>query len=325
MAKTRKEPGYLKLHQGGILLQRAEAARGLLTDCRLCPHGCGVCRLHGKLGLCRTGARARVASYGPHFGEEAPLVGTHGSGAIFFEGCTLLCVFCQNHDISHIDKRGDDSPRAVTDRELAEIMLKLQEQGCHNINFVTPTHVVPQILAALPRAVERGLRVPLVYNSGGYDSRETLKLLDGIIDIYMPDCKFMTPETAGRYTRAPDYPEIMQRAVREMHRQTGDLVLDDTGLAVRGLLARHLVMPGHLDETDRILAFLAGLSKESYVNIMEQYRPCHRATGYPPINRPVSREEYSGALDLAARHRLRRLELRDWRQLLNRLFSRSEC
>lgn len=320
MAKNKNEPFYLERHRDGTLRERIAAARGLLEHCTVCPHECGVNRLEGELGVCRIGARARVASFGPHFGEESPLVGERGSGTIFFEGCSLLCVFCQNFDISHIDQQGDVSPQAVDDGQLADIMLNLQEQGCHNINLVTPTHVVPQVLAALPAAIERGLRLPIVYNSGGYDRPVTLRLLEGVVDIYMPDCKFWKEETAALYTRAENYPRVMREAVREMHRQVGDLVLDEEGIAVRGLLVRHLVMPGHLDETREILAFLArDISPRTYVNVMDQYRPCHKAFQYEKINRPLRAEEYEQALAMARECGLSRLDQREWKRIFRLL------
>ena len=320
MTKEQKKASYLELHQNGVLEARISTARGLLRHCTVCPHKCGVNRLKGELGLCRCGTKARVASFGPHFGEETPLVGRNGSGTIFFEGCNLFCLFCQNSDISHIDLRGDDSPQAIDERQLADIMISLQKQGCHNINFVTPTHVVPQILSALPIAIEMGLKVPLVYNSGGYERVETLSILDGIIDIYMPDCKFSSADTANLYTTAKDYPERMKQAVHEMHRQVGDLEIDDSGLAVQGLLVRHLVMPGHLDETKGIVKFLAEeISTNTYLNIMDQYRPCHKAFGLEPINRSLTSEEYDQALTMAGQAGLKRLDQRDWKKFMKML------
>ncbi|MFZ5796991.1 MAG: radical SAM protein [Thermodesulfobacteriota bacterium] len=323
MTKKRKKTSYLALHRDGILEKRALEARQLLLNCSVCPHACGVNRLAGELGRCRVGARARVASFGPHFGEESPLVGRHGSGTIFFEGCNLLCIFCQNHDISHIDQGGDASPQAVDDSQLAAIMLDLQVQGCHNINLVTPSHIVPQIIGALSLAIEGGLRLPLVYNSGGYDHVPTLRLLDGIVDIYMPDCKFWTAETAARYTCAPDYPMVMQQALQEMHRQVGDLQIDKEGLAWHGLLVRHLVMPGLLAETREVLTFLArAFGPQTYVNIMDQYHPCHLAYDDATINRPLAAEEYAEALAMAEELGLHRLDQRDLRNLLFRLLDR---
>jgi putative pyruvate formate lyase activating enzyme len=261
-----------------------------------------------------------VASFGPHFGEEQPLVGSSGSGAIFFEGCNLGCVFCQNADISHINDPGDEAPEAVTKEQLADIMLNLQVRGCCNINLVTPSHVVPQILEALEIAAGRGLHLPFVYNSSGYDSIKTLQLLDGIVDIYMPDCKFLTRQAAARYTGAPDYPEVMQAAVLEMHRQVGDLVLDKHGIAVRGLLVRHLVMPGCLQDTEEIVHFLATeVSRETYVNIMGQYHPCYRAGEFDEINRSLSRSEYDQAVELASQEGLHRFDEKDVGRMLKLL------
>jgi putative pyruvate formate lyase activating enzyme len=317
---TMSHPSYLKLHSDGILAGRIERARKLLEDCTVCPQKCRVNRLAGELGICRIGSRARIASFGPHYGEEAPLVGRHGSGTIFFEGCNLLCAFCQNCDISHIDDRGDASSQAVDSRRLAEIMLDLQEQGCHNINLVTPSHVVPHVLAALPDAIAGGLRIPIVYNCGGYDSIATLRLLEGVVDIYMPDCKFISAAVGERYTRAKNYPAVMKKAVLEMHRQVGDLEIDREGLAVHGLLVRHLVMPGHLDETRGVLEFLArDVSVNTYINIMDQYRPCHEAFGMPPINRPLSAEEHREAMGMAERLGLRNLDRRDWQRIMRML------
>lgn len=233
------QAGYLTLHGQGKLIDRITEANKRLSPCRVCPRHCEVDRLADEKGICKTGAKAFVSSYAPHFGEESPLVGSSGSGTIFFTNCNLLCLFCQNYDISHLEQGV-----ATDSGQLASMMISLQRQGCHNINFVTPSHVVPQILAALPKAIEKGLNVPLVYNSSGYDSVETLELLEGIVDIYMPDFKFWNRETAKRYAKAPDYPEEAREALREMHRQVGDLVLDNEGVAVKGLLVRHLVMPG---------------------------------------------------------------------------------
>lgn len=313
-------PSYLRLFHEGSLSDRVDKARQMLVCCTVCPHHCKTDRLKGDLGICRIGAKARVASYGPHFGEESPLVGRNGSGTIFFEGCNLRCLFCQNCDISHIDKKGDASPHAIDEKQLANIMLSLQEQGCHNINLVTPSHVVPQILAAIQAAAAQGLQIPLVYNSGGFDSTETLRLLDGIIDIYMPDCKFISSATAAKYTHAPKYPRAMKEAVLEMHRQVGDLQINNQGMAVRGLLVRHLVMPGHLDETEGILDFLAReVSIKTYINIMDQYRPCHQAFGMKPINRALSPDEYEQALKMAEKKGLRNLDQRDWKKIIRML------
>ncbi|MCF8062001.1 MAG: radical SAM protein, partial [Deltaproteobacteria bacterium] len=264
------EPGYVALARSGELKKRAETAVARMAHCKLCPRACGVDRLNGELGFCRTGRQARVASYSAHFGEESPLVGTHGSGTIFMSSCNLLCCFCQNREISHGNEGEDAEPDQV-----ARVMLLLEQQGCHNINVVTPSHVVPQVLEALVVAAGRGLSIPLVYNSSGYDEVETLRLLDGVADIYMPDFKFWDGIWADRYCGAPDYPEKARAALREMHRQVGDLELDRSGIAGRGLLVRHLVMPGGIAGTRQVAEFIAKeISADTYVNVMDQYRPC---------------------------------------------------
>lgn len=307
--------GYLRLHRAGLLAERIAAARRRLSCCTLCPRRCKVNRLAGERGICKTGEFAQVASYGPHFGEESPLVGHAGSGTIFFSRCNLLCVFCQNYEISHLGE-GIETPAA----QLAAIMVSLQKQGCHNINFVTPSHVVPQILEALPSAIDKGLAVPLVYNTSGYDAVETLKLLDGIIDIYMPDFKFWSVNSARRFCKAGDYPEKARLAIKEMHRQVGDLVIDQQGIARRGLLVRHLVMPEGLGETREIMQFLAGgISPHTYVNIMEQYRPCGQANKFPPLDRPLDHAEYLDALRAARAAGLTRLDQRNTERFLRQL------
>lgn len=289
------KPSYLKLAGRGQLEQRLKQALSLLTQCHLCPRACGVDRLAGETGLCRTARKARVASFHAHFGEEPPLVGRHGSGTIFFSGCNLLCSFCQNYEISHGNEGAETAPE-----ELAGMMLELAARGCHNINFVTPTHVVPQILEALPRAIEQGLNIPLVYNSGGYDNVETLRLLDGIFDIYMPDFKFWDEKWAQRYCRASDYREKAMAALKEMHRQVGNLQFDADGLAFHGLLVRHLVMPNGVAGSAPIMEFLAReLSPETYLNIMAQYHPCGAARRDQFINRRVSAEEMAQAIRAA--------------------------
>lgn len=297
-------PSYLKKFNSGELQSCAEKARKILQYCTLCPHCCRVDRLQNETGICRTGELAKVCSYSPHFGEESPLVGSSGSGTIFFGSCNLGCVFCQNYEISHHDEGVEISPG-----QLATIMLSLQKQGCHNINFVTPSHVVPQILEALVEAVPLGLNVPLVYNSSGYDSLDTLRLLDGIIDIYMPDFKFWEKDSAKKFTNAADYSEVAQKSVAEMFRQVGDLRINEQGVATRGLLVRHLVMPDCLDETEAILTFLSKLSKKTYINIMDQYRPCGKAFEYPQLGRKITKEEYDTALMYAREVGLTRLDL----------------
>jgi putative pyruvate formate lyase activating enzyme len=301
------KPSYINKFNSNELQSRAEKAKKILQRCTLCPHCCKVDRLQNETGLCRTGVLAKVCSYSPHFGEESPLVGSSGSGTIFFSSCNLGCIFCQNYEISHLDEGVEVSPG-----QLAAIMLSLQEQGCHNINFVTPSHVVPQILEALVKAVPLGLNVPLVYNSSGYDSVDTLRLLDGIIDIYMPDFKFWKKDSARKFTNAADYSEAAQKSITEMFRQVGDLRINDQGIATSGLLVRHLVMPDCLDETKAILTFLAKLSKRTYTNIMDQYRPCGKAFDYPQLGRKIIKEEYDTALIYAREVGLTRLDKKDW-------------
>ena len=299
-------PSYLELFRRGILEQRVAAAGELLKECRVCPRECRVDRTAGQLGVCRTGAQALVSSYGPHFGEEDPLVGRGGSGTIFFTHCNLLCLFCQNYDISH-EGVGREAPAGP----LASVMIDLAHRGVHNINFVTPSHVVPQILEALPLAVKAGLRLPLVYNSGGYDSVETLKLLDGVIDIYMPDFKFWDNQAALKYCGVKDYRERACAALEEMHRQVGDLETDEDGVAVRGLLVRHLVMPGGLAGTREVSRFLAeNISPNTYINVMGQYRPCGSADDYPEIARSLSVTELNEAKKSAREEGLSRLDQR---------------
>jgi len=279
-------------------------AKAVLEECCLCPRHCGVNRLAGESGKCRVTSQVAVSSYGPHFGEEAPLVGRHGSGAIFFAYCNLQCIFCQNYTISHF---GEGS--VVGNEELARMMLSLQLSGCHNVNLVSPTHAVPYILEALELAVSGGLHLPLVYNSGGYDSVETLKLLDGVVDIYMPDMKYSNEKTAERFSGVKNYPEVNRAAVKEMHRQVGDLQIDEQGVAQRGLLVRHLVLPDGLAGTEAVVRFLAQeVSTNTYLNVMAQYHPCYQAFDIPQLARPVSREEFNEAVDLARQQGLHRLD-----------------
>jgi putative pyruvate formate lyase activating enzyme len=313
MEKVRVEPAYLQTYQSGVLAERIADSQRWLAKCTLCPRLCKVDRLADEKGQCRTGRQAVMASYGPHFGEETPLVGSHGSGTIFFAHCNLFCIFCQNYDISH---EGHGTPVSASD--LAAVMVALQEQGCHNINFVTPTHVLAQILESLPLAIEQGLRIPLVYNCGGYERVTALKLLAGIVDIYMPDFKFWDEEPAQVFCDAPDYAERARQALREMHRQVGDLQLDEKGIARRGLLVRHLVMPGGLAGTRGILRFIAKkVSPNTYVNVMDQYRPCGQAVGRSDIGRPITSAEYEEALRIAREEGLKRLDQRNYgRRLL---------
>ncbi len=298
-------PAYLRLHATGELAQRRDKALQMLAECRLCPRECGVDRLSGETGFCRSGRQAQVSSYNPHFGEEQPLVGIGGSGTVFLTNCNLRCIFCQNYDISHLGHG-----REVSAQQLADMMLELQHIGCHNINFVTPTHFMPQILEALVIAADAGLNVPLVYNCGGYESLEALRILGGIIDIYMPDAKYGDGQVAQRLSAAPDYPPRMQAAIREMHRQVGDLQIDDRGLAERGLIVRHLVLPAGLAGTADIMRFLASLSPETYVNVMAQYRPCYQAHQDEQIDRRITTEEYRQAVQAAYEAGLHRLDER---------------
>jgi putative pyruvate formate lyase activating enzyme len=296
-------PAYLALLEQGELDQRVAAAWAHLEDCDLCARYCHVNRRRTTTGaVCRTGERAVVNGYGAHHGEEDPLRGWNGSGTIFFSWCSLRCVFCQNWEIS---QKGIG--REVAPDELAGMMLALQAEGCHNINLVTPSHVVAQILAAVAIAARRGLCLPLVYNTGGYDSPEALALLDGVIDIYMPDMKYGDSDSARQYSKVRNYWEVNQAAVREMYRQVGDLQIDEGGLARRGLLVRHLVLPGDLANTESVLAFLATeISRNTYLNLMNQYFPCYRAWDYPPLDRPIARDEYERAVALADKYGLHR-------------------
>jgi putative pyruvate formate lyase activating enzyme len=285
---------------------RAAAALERLSHCLVCPRDCGVDRMANRTAACHTGRYAQVSSRFPHFGEENCLRGWGGSGTIFFSMCNLRCVFCQNYDISQAER----GPEVTPDR-LAAMMLELQETGCHNINFVTPEHVVPQIVEALPMAVERGLRLPIVYNTSAYDSLDSLHLLDGIVDIYMPDFKFWDPQLSLRYVKAKDYPEAARRNIREMHRQTGPLTLDENGTAKRGVLVRHLVMPGEIAGTEAIMRFLADeVSRDTYVNVMDQYYPAGRVTGmqFVEINRRASDDEHRRAVEAARAAGLWRIE-----------------
>jgi putative pyruvate formate lyase activating enzyme len=312
------EPAYLRLHREGRLRERVEAGLAELESCRACPRNCGCNRLIGKTATCHTGRHAIVSSAFPHFGEEDCLRGWNGSGTIFFSLCNLRCVFCQNWDISQ--KR---SGQECTAEEIAALMLALQERGCHNINFVTPEHVAPQVLEAVAVAVEQGLRLPIVYNTGAYDALSSLRLLDGIVDIYMPDFKFWRPETSLRLALARDYPERAREAILEMHRQVGPLRFGTDGLARRGVLVRHLVMPGQTDEAAAIFEWLAReVSPDTYVNVMAQYRPDHKvgeperdgAPRFPEIRRVPTHRELEDARASARRAGLWRFDER-WQRM----------
>ncbi|MCX8009726.1 MAG: radical SAM protein [Ignavibacteria bacterium] len=288
-------PLYLEKLTLKEIEERAQQLYERLSDCTICPHECKKNRIKGQIGVCRSTAEVYISSFAPHFGEEPPLVGNFGSGTIFFTNCNLCCQFCQNYDISHL-KAG----RKSSIEELAQIMLSLQQRGCHNINFVTPTHYTPQILQALIIAIEHGLEIPLVYNCGGYESVETLKLLDGIIDIYMPDIKYSLNENARKYSGADNYWEIVTEAVKEMHRQVGDLKINNRGIAQRGLLIRHLVLPNDVAGSKKIVDFVAKeISSNTYLNIMEQYRPTFKAYKYEELNRRITSREYSDVIRYA--------------------------
>jgi len=297
-------PSYLKLHKDGMLSERVTQLQSIYESCHLCPRDCRVNRTKGQTGKCQASAQVKVSSAVPHFGEEAPLVGRYGSGTIFFSNCGLRCIYCQNYSIS-LEGEGIE----ISDRRLAETMMKLQKLGCHNINLVTPTHYVPNIVSALQIAIPMGLRIPLVYNTGGYEKLEILQLLEGIIDIYMPDCKYMDPAHAAKYSdEAYNYPYYAKIALKEMYRQVGDLRVEK-GIAVRGLIIRHLVLPNKIAGTEEFLKFVSkNLSKTTYLNIMRQYRPEYKAFDYPEIARRITSKEYKEALDWAEKYGLNRLD-----------------
>jgi len=299
-------PVYIQTWQKGVLREKIQQAEAILQSCMLCPRSCRVNRKAGEKGICRTTDRALVYGYHAHFGEEAPLVGRFGSGTIFFTDCNLKCNFCQNFEISH-----KGAGKQVSDLELADMMLALQNKGCHNINLVTPSHVVPRILSAVRLAAEKGLRLPLVYNTGAYDAVETLRILDGVIDIYMPDFKFWDPRSSDVTCGAPDYPDVARKAILEMHRQVADLVMDASGLAKRGLLIRHLIMPDRLSETHEIMKFIASkISKDTYVNIMPQYHPSGDIGGMKSLHRQIAPTEHARALQYALEAGLTRIDKR---------------
>jgi putative pyruvate formate lyase activating enzyme len=302
------EPAYMRLYRTGELARRAREAIASLASCHVCPRDCGVDRLADKSAACKTGRYARVSSFFPHFGEEDCLRGWNGSGTIFFSWCNLRCQFCQNFDVSHLGQGEEARPE-----QLAEMMLILQARGCHNINFVTPEHVVPQILEALSLAVRDGLRLPIVYNTSSYDSMESLRQMDGVVDIYMPDFKIWDSRMALKYLLAKDYPEAACRAIKEMHRQVGELKVDEQGLAKRGVLVRHLVMPGAVAGTREIMKFLAHeVSRHTYVNVMAQYYPAGKVSKekYSEINRRITPQEYDNALAAAREAGLYRFDER---------------
>ena len=298
------QPAYIRTAASGALSEKIRDSWKILESCELCPRLCRVNRLAGETGICKTPKEALVSSFNAHFGEEAPLVGRNGSGTIFFTHCNLMCCFCQNFDISH-----EGWGHSVNDEELAAIMIALQDEGCHNINLVTPSHVAPQFLSALEKAVSAGLTLPIVYNSGGYDRVETLQLLEGVVDIYMPDFKFWDSAVAEATCDAADYPEAAKAAITEMHRQVGDLKTDDHGIARSGLLVRHLVLPEDLAGTRPIMRFLHdAVSPNTYVNIMPQYRPCGNAHQVKGLGRRITSEEFQAALQAAREEGITRLD-----------------
>jgi putative pyruvate formate lyase activating enzyme len=293
--KPMHTPGYLNLLENGELENRVNILKQMLKNCVLCPHQCEVDRLNGERGYCRTLENAVVSGAQSHFGEEEELVGRYGSGTIFFSHCNLKCVFCQNYEISYCGEG-----REIDANELAEMMLYLQRKRCHNINLVSPSHIVPQIVEGIFFAAKKGLNIPIVYNSGGYDLTDTLKLLDGIIDIYMPDIKFSDDKIAQKYLGVKNYYKIAKAAVKEMHNQVGDLKTDDENIAYKGLLIRHLVFPQNLAGTEKIMKFIAEeISPNTYVNIMAQYYPAHKAYNYEELSRRISRQEYQDAVNAA--------------------------
>ena len=302
------EPAYIKLFHSGELFRRSRQALRSLANCKVCPRDCEVDRFNNEQAICKTGRQAIVGSYAPHYGEEDCLRGTSGSGTIFFSLCNLKCVFCQNWDISQ-----DGEGIEVSPEDLAAMMLDLQIRGCHNINFVTPEHVVPQIIEALPLAIQMGLRLPLVYNTGAYDSMESMQMMEGVVDIYMPDFKYWNNERSQKYLKAKNYPAAARAVIKEMHRQVGDLVLDENGLAKRGVLLRHLVMPDGLEDTENILEFLVKeISTDTYVNIMGQYSPSGKVSEkkYHEINRRPHSQELTTAEEIARRKGLHRFDHR---------------
>ena len=288
------EPSYLRLWEAGGLPERINRIRELLAPCRLCPRECRVDRSAGETGFCGQGSRARVANALPHFGEEPPLTGEGGAGTVFFTGCALRCLYCQNYQISQ-EGLGEE----ISSAALAEMFLELQQRGCHNLDLVSPTPHWPSILEALMLSIPRGLRLPIVYNTHGYVSTELLKGLEGIVDIYLPDMKYGTAESARSFSGVGDYTRFNRAAVREMHRQVGPLKTDSDGLAFRGLLVRHLVLPGGIAGTSEVLQELLEISPRIPISLMSQYRPCHRAAGHPLLGRPLNGDEYPQALEAA--------------------------
>jgi putative pyruvate formate lyase activating enzyme len=296
-------PAYLKLPPGA-LSDKVREAEEILKDCTLCPRQCKVDRTSGGRGFCKTGDKPFISSYGPHFGEEKPLVGRFGSGTIFMGNCNLGCIFCQNYTISHLGEGNE-----ISFTKLADIMLSLQKQSCHNINLVTPTHQMPMMLRTIMIASGKGLKLPIVYNCGGYESLHAIQILEGVVDIYMPDFKYIDPAMAKKYSNAEDYPQAAMAAIKEMHRQVGDLIIDQRGIGLRGLLVRHLVLPEGIAGTEGVFRFIAEeISKNTYINIMDQYHPCYKAFDYPSLNRRITHQEYADAVQMAEDAGLKRID-----------------
>ena len=300
------EPSYIKLHKSGELKKRGEALWQIMEECRLCPRQCGVNRIEGDKGFCHASAQLEIASYHPHFGEEKPLVGRGGSGTIFYSNCNLRCVFCINWEIS---QGGDGRPKTI--ENAADMMLRLQNMGCQNINIVTPTHYSPHTILALDMAAGKGLHLPLVYNTCGWERVEILQKLDGIVDIYLPDFKYSDGEMSAKYSSGAEaYPEVTQKALLEMHRQVGVAKPTKDGLMYRGLMIRHLVMPNDVSGTKKVIAWIAeNLPKDTYLNLMSQYRPAYKANDYPHITRRITRKEYSDAVKCAREAGLTNLDV----------------
>ncbi|MFA5373837.1 MAG: radical SAM protein [Candidatus Omnitrophota bacterium] len=295
------KPAYLEAYNNGTLDRAIAQTRKILSSCAICPRKCRVNRLKDQKGFCKTGEKARVYSFMAHHGEEPPVSGKRGSGTIFFSFCNMACVYCQNFEFSQQGGEGKE----VTSEELANIMLELQGFGCHNINLVSPTHVMPQILQALKSAIKSGLNIPLVYNSGGYELAEMIRLMDGLIDIYLPDMRYADNETAKKYSSANDYPEYNRQAVKEMHRQSGTAEINGSGIMTKGLIIRHLVLPGDISGTDKIMKFISEeLSPETYISLMSQYFPCYKSGDFPELSRRISLEEYESAQTIMEKYGL---------------------
>jgi len=286
------QPSYLKAYNNGKLDTAVNTARKLLQSCTICPRKCKVNRLKGQTGFCQTGLEAQIYSYLAHHGEEPPISGSKGSGTIFFSHCNMACIYCQNYEFSQKNGQG----RGVSDAELGKIMMQLQTMGCHNINLVSPTHVMPQILSGLKIAIESGLNIPLVYNTGGYELPEIIELLDGIVDIYLPDMRYADNGLAEKYSFAPGYMEYNQASIKEMHRQAGIARFNSNGIIEKGIIIRHLVLPANISGTDQIMSFIAReISVDTYISLMSQYTPYYKAGQYPEINRRLTQQEYQDA------------------------------